>query len=465
MFETHDEMEFTDQAYRNRMTLLLNRIDRGKGTYSDAELIDLFFLDLISDSGEKLLRSMNLEVNERQFPGMVRSILIIRPVFIGDVIMTLPTIESLQRRYPGVEIDYLTQAPCHHLLAQLCPRLRRVYELPYRSTYGEMVRESGRLQEAEEAFSQLIKELKSRRYSVVINLHNALRTASLASLLKRPHTLGLSLKQHGTLRLAGNAGMLKLARVQVYRQRSKDPVSTIDLINNASGTPPAVYPMKLEISYELLAETAARLTDAGVDLHLPLVGIHPGANWHSKRWSPDHFTVLARLIAKKMDRQVVVFCGPGDELRVKTIVEKAGSRVVGLPLMDLVSFAGILSRCGLFISGDTGPMHLAAALNIPQIGIMGKSVNFVYAREAVLLLSRFNCPSHCPGPEECQLEKDRCIDRITPLDVLRATDLLLKRKAYSQQEQKSLQMRGIEISQPLWQEGKRFSHRFIVGKV
>jgi ADP-heptose:LPS heptosyltransferase len=464
MFETHDEMAFTDQAYSERMTLLLKKIGQETGTYSDAELIDLFFLDLISDSGEKLLRSMNLEVNERRFPGTVRSILIIRPVFIGDVIMTLPTIKSLKWRYPGVEIDYLTQAPCHHLLTQLCPDLRRVYELPYRSVYGRMVRESGRLKEAEDSFFQLIKELRSRRYSVVINLHNALRTAVLASLLKRPHTLGLSLKQYGNLRLAGQEGMLKLAMVQLYRQKSKEPVTTIDLINNASETPPATYPMKLETSYKLLAGAAARLTDAGVNLHLPFVGIHPGANWHSKRWSPDYFSTLARLIAEKMDCQVLVFCGPGDEFRVQTIVEKAGSRVTGLPHMDLVSFAGILSRCGLFISGDTGPMHLAAALDVPQIGIMGTSVNFVYAREAVLLLSRFNCPAHCPGPRDCQLEKDRCIDRIRPSDVMRAADFLLHRRAYSSQEQEYLRVRSIEISQPLWQKGKRFSHRFIAGE-
>ena len=105
----------------------------------------------------------------------------------------------------------------------------------------------------------------------------------------------------------------------------------------------------------------------------PAVGIIAGSNAPARRWPDGNFTALAGMLAEQVG-SVIAFAGPGDEVRAARVAAGAGRRGVDLGgRTSLAVLAGGLEACDLVVSNDTGPMHLAAAVGTPIVGIFGSS--------------------------------------------------------------------------------------------
>lgn len=118
---------------------------------------------------------------------------------------------------------------------------------------------------------------------------------------------------------------------------------------------------------------AAKILDASISPGRRIVGIHPGcrAGQSFKRWSRPRFAELARRLAAEHQAAVVVLGGPDELILARAIARDGGDScltVCGLPLLQT---AAILERCDVFISNDSGLMHIAAALGTPTVGIFG----------------------------------------------------------------------------------------------
>ena len=120
-------------------------------------------------------------------------------------------------------------------------------------------------------------------------------------------------------------------------------------------------------------QAVAKILDASVSTGRRIVGIHPGcrAGQSFKRWSRPRFAELARRLTAEHRVAVVVLGGP-DELTLARVIAREGGDsclvVCGLPLLQT---AAIIERCDVFISNDSGLMHIAAALGTPTVGIFG----------------------------------------------------------------------------------------------
>jgi ADP-heptose:LPS heptosyltransferase len=102
--------------------------------------------------------------------------------------------------------------------------------------------------------------------------------------------------------------------------------------------------------------------------YLPLVGLHPGAGGAWKRWPPSHFIELGRRLVAERGCQVIV---TGSE-RERGLTEQVAAAIPGaVPIfsLSLLSFAALLKQMDLLVAGDTGPLHLAAALQLPALGL------------------------------------------------------------------------------------------------
>jgi len=113
---------------------------------------------------------------------------------------------------------------------------------------------------------------------------------------------------------------------------------------------------------------AAGLTGAG-----PLVALHVGASKAPRAWHAARFGELARRLCRRLDARVAVLAGPGEEALADVVARglPGGSFVVCGPTGGVRRTAAILERCSLFVGSDSGPMHIAAALGVPTIGIFG----------------------------------------------------------------------------------------------
>jgi heptosyltransferase-2 len=159
----------------------------------------------------------------------------------------------------------------------------------------------------------------------------------------------------------------------------------------------------------------------------PLIGIFPGGNAPSRRWSPDRFAAVADALAA--DHTVVVFGGP-DESAVTQIV--AGRRALDFGgRTDLLMLAAALSECHILISNDSGPLHLGAAVGVPAVALFGAGdpveTGVVGAAHTLLRhpelpcvpCVRNECPRRGTGyvlPEA----RNECLQLITVPDVLSA---------------------------------------------
>ena len=144
-----------------------------------------------------------------------------------------------------------------------------------------------------------------------------------------------------------------------------------------------------------------------------LVLINPGGNWVTKRWEPERFGQLAkRLVDDGLD--VAVTWGPGEKGIAERVKTSSGVdlRMVTADLQELVA---LCERSRLFIGGDTGPMHFAAAVGTPVVAIFGPTSsdrNGPFRREDVVVELRLQCRP-CWERDACPLEHLECMMDVT----------------------------------------------------
>jgi heptosyltransferase-2 len=130
---------------------------------------------------------------------------------------------------------------------------------------------------------------------------------------------------------------------------------------------------RLHVSSSAVMSLAERLQASGIPAHRPLITLHPGArNGKAKRWPVEHWSELANLLTQRLDATVVIVGAPGERATAHQII-----RAVAEPIYDLTGktalpeLAALLARSDLVISGDSGPMHIACAVDSPVIGLFG----------------------------------------------------------------------------------------------
>lgn len=125
-----------------------------------------------------------------------------------------------------------------------------------------------------------------------------------------------------------------------------------------------------------MAEGRRRLLEAGWrDTGETTVAFCPGSTlrWNHKRWPNEHYVALARgFLGDRPGAQVLIFCGPDEAEDARYFREQCDSGgvtvVEGMPLMG---YAGALTLCGAVVTGDSLPLHMAAALQVPQVALFG----------------------------------------------------------------------------------------------
>ncbi len=152
--------------------------------------------------------------------------------------------------------------------------------------------------------------------------------------------------------------------------------------------------------------------------------LNPGAGWGAKCWPPASFAEVARRLADGGIHSLVNF-GPGEERLARAVAEASAgaAEAISCTVSQLIE---LTRRAGLFIGGDTGPMHLAAALGVPVVGLFGPTSperNGPRGSRSIVLRSRESTTSyhHTARP-------DQALQSISPAEVVRAARSLLEQQ-------------------------------------
>ncbi len=203
-------------------------------------------------------------------------------------------------------------------------------------------------------------EIRRRRYDLVIDLFGNPRSALMTFASGAKHRVGYDFRGRS---YAYNL-LVKPRGAEVHNvEFNLDALRRIDVPIVGSSL---LFPLREEdIAF---ADNAAKLLGITDET---IVGINPGTNRPTERWLPEKFSELGRLAAERFSARILVFWGPGEKPLADMIVHEIGERAMLAPPTTLKQLGAMFKKCSVVVSNDSGPMHIAAALGVPTVGIFG----------------------------------------------------------------------------------------------
>jgi heptosyltransferase-1 len=150
--------------------------------------------------------------------------------------------------------------------------------------------------------------------------------------------------------------------------------------------------------------------------------INPGAAWPNKRWLPERFGALCAKIRERIGLRSLVLWGPGEEGIAALVVGASGGAADLAPATTIVDLFPIARRAKLVVSGDTGPLHIAAAVGTPVVALFGPTFaerNGPWAKADITITRAQRC--HCHYERKCRLAQP-CIEDIGVDEVVAAVE-------------------------------------------
>ena len=278
-------------------------------------------------------------------------ILIVRLSSLGDVVHTIPVAAALRRHFPDATIDWVVDETCAGLLS-LVPVIDNLLVLRSEST------------STVSAWSSLRRELLDSRYDVALDVQGLGKSAIVARLSGAERVIGFKFP------------FLREAWAGWFYNETADPSGSQHVIERNLGilTPLGIndstwaFPIEPE-DVGVVAETRTSLGGSND----PFVLLNPSSAWANKCWPTDRFGAVATHIREAHGLRTVVTWGLTDEARADAVVASSSGAAVRAPRTDLTDLAALLKAGVLLVSGDTGPLHIAAALGTPVVGVYGPS--------------------------------------------------------------------------------------------
>jgi len=320
-------------------------------------------------------------------------ILVMRAGGLGDVILTLPAIRAVRRRFPKAQIEVMGHAST-------------LATIP--NTYADRVSSVEDHPGLERLFVRdphLPKEIAAYIASFDLILwYGYDRDGVLRHNLRRIH--------HGCLLIA-----------EPFPPEGKGIHASDHLLA-------ALEPLDVSTDHSL---PEVRVTESGraeaagwLDEYTAssLLAVHPGSGSSAKNWPPDRYAALIHHLAAQPNTQVIFLSGPADEEmlhKVRTRID--GLDVLALDALPLGVLAAVLERCALFVGNDSGVTHLAAAVGTPTVAIFGPTDPRTWAprgKQVRILRGEHPPCSPCTVPRARTCSDRRCLDTIQIEDVLNA---------------------------------------------
>ncbi|MBI5574599.1 MAG: lipopolysaccharide heptosyltransferase II [Elusimicrobia bacterium] len=324
-------------------------------------------------------------------------LLIIQTAFLGDVVLTIPLIQAA-KKYLKAQISVVC-----------IPATKNILEEHF--AIDEIIvfdkKNSGK------GFVSLIKfakKLKGKKFDVAIIPHPSFKSGLISYLADIPERIGFS----------NSAGRIFFTDKVFYALNKHQLERYLDLLKHFGVE---VEEEKTEIHIDGRYEQFA---DNILPKDKVIFGINPGSVWATKRWFHERYAELSDRIVNELNGQVVIFGGPDDIETASKVEKNMKSKAINLSgKTTLKQLSALIKKCRVFITNDSGPMHIAAALDIPTVAIFGPTVRqfgfFPYSKNATVIEKNVPCKPCSPhGPNKCPKKHFDCMNKITVNEVFDA---------------------------------------------
>lgn len=328
--------------------------------------------------------------------------------WVGDAVMMTPAVGSLRKHFPKARIHVLAK-PWVVPVFEAVPPVDRIL------VYDKADRHRGI-----RGGMHLVRSLRTYDFHAAILFQNAFEAALIAALSRIPMRIGYATDGRGALlthRPARPDKSRKIHQVDYYLG-----------ILKGVGIPDRCRRLHLSIGEDAARKAETILDRCGIrDAHC-LVGLNPGAAFGpAKQWPPERFALIGDRIREIFGATILIFGGPQDQLLGRKICEGMRHSAMNLAgRTDLSEAMALIQRCRLFITNDSGLMHVASALDVPLVAIFGSTdpeVTGPWGFRGKILSSRLPC-SPCLRPV-CPLGHRECMTRIPTETVFEAARAFL----------------------------------------
>lgn len=284
----------------------------------------------------------------------VPRILIIRLSAIGDVVRVLPALHCLRETYPNAQIDWVVEKKSaailegHPSIDQLL-----VFERSkdFRSSF--------------KAFRSTLKQIRENRYDIVMDFHGLFKSGLMTAASRAPERYGFS-------RPRSQEGSYLFTNKKV---KLGDEIQNRMHENLALCEPLAKGIKSLDVLIHIPDDALDMADDFMEECfhgNKKVVALHPPVERPEKQWPLEHYSALADMLLSDGRFEVLLTWGPGQLEMVREVAAKTSRKLVIAPETDsLKEYMALVQGSDLYFGGDTGPMHIASALDVPVIAVFG----------------------------------------------------------------------------------------------
>lgn len=337
----------------------------------------------------------------------IKRIIVVDLLYLGDLLFAHPFFEGLRELFPEARIDLAANSNFAEIM-RVNPNLDHVYSYNKNWTTARSYK--------------FAKKLKMNNYQLGINIHGNWRTALLLKLIAADKSIGYGGQGRGLFldeEVEKNIDshmiefylkfLNQLQQSQLLAEYFKD--QKLELKDQQRA-----YPV-LRVDQTYIQKANKKLNDLG--LKSEFIVLNTGGSWETKRWPEEYFAEIADHLAER-GFKILFVGGPSDTERVSYILNKIENEELIYNLCgktSLLELAAVLKRAELVISGDTGPVHVAAAVGTDTAAIFGPSDEKLYAPRGQgknLVIKNTGLECRPCGKHECPLDHFKCMRELSP---------------------------------------------------
>lgn len=334
-------------------------------------------------------------------------ILVRVPNWIGDAVMCLPALDSLRALYPSADISLLAK-----------PKVVPVFE--NNPAVSAIIVYDGKKHGGLLGQLRLSGELKKKQFDLAVLFQNAFGAALISFLASAKERVGYA----RDLR----SGLLTKAILVTDEIKTKHQVFYyLNIIKELGGKMPKNPVPRIHISNAEAASAKKFLEENGLR-EKPVFGAAPGASFGpAKKWPPERFAAVLKGLTEEFGGAALIFGGPDDKEACAGVKAAMPAALDLSGKLSLRESMALMARVNAFITNDSGPMHIAAALGVPTVAIFGStedSLTGPVGKKAAAVRTKTKC-SPC-FKRECRFGHYECLTRVEAGRVLDKAKELLK---------------------------------------
>ncbi len=290
-----------------------------------------------------------------------RAIALVKLSALGDIVHATPVVEALAATFPAARLTWVVERRAAALL-QAHPRLTEVVTIDTRA--WRRVRTPSAALALARALRDLRQRLGAGRFDVALDLQGLVKSGVVTAATGAP------------LRIGFGAGFRRERLNGLFTNRHVTPPPSahhvveqyLALLEPLGLTAPPVA-FRLPVREAAEGRVEEFFAQSGLKPHGRVVVVNPGAGKPAKRWVVERFVELAARLTREAGARVLVLWGPGEQTAARAIAQAPGA--VLAPPTDLDTLVAVMRRASVVVAADTGPLHVAAAVGAPCVGLYG----------------------------------------------------------------------------------------------